>query len=295
MSKLERIAAFIDVVDENGFAAAARKQGVSTAAISRLVTRLESDLNVELLKRTTRKVSLTEIGITYYQHCKKTIDGLREAEIAIAGSQNEAVGTLKVVSSRYFALKHLIPGLSSFMAKNPNLQVMFELAERFPDMDMEEIDILFGVSLEGAGHLVRKRVAMTRYVLCASPEYLKKYGTPRVPHDLSKHHYITHSMRTPDNVLVFKDNKEIVVHPILWLNDSRAMRECAILGMGIVKLHDYIIADALRDGHLIEVLSEFQDQQLPVYVYYQQSRYLQPKIRKFIDFFTTNEHLLDLD
>ena len=91
-------------------------------------------------------------------------------------------------------------------------------------------------------------------------------------------------MRKPDNVVMFKDNKEIIVQPILWLNDSRAMRECAILGIGIVKLHDYIATDALQDGRLIEVLSEFQEPQLPVYLYYQQSRYLQPKIRKFIDF-----------
>lgn len=286
MSKFERIAAFIDVVEENGFAAAARKQGISTAAISRQVARLEADLKVDLLKRTTRQVSLTEIGSTYYQHCKKTFEGLREAESAIAGSHNEAIGTLKVVSSRYCALNYLIPRLSNFMALNPNLQVKIELAERFPDMAMEEIDILFGVSLEGSADLVRKRVATTRYVLCASPNYLKEYGTPRVPHDLNKHHYITHSMRKPDNVVGFKDNKEIIVQPLLWLNDSHAMRECAILGMGIVKLHDYIIIDALRDGLLIEVLSEFQEAQLPVYIYYQQSRYLQPKIRKFIDFFT---------
>lgn len=288
MSKLERITAFIDVVEENGFAAAARKQGVSTAAISRLVTRLESDLKVELLKRTTRQISLTEVGTTYYQNCKNALEGLKEAEIAIVGSHHEATGTLKVISSRYFAIKHLIPGLSSFMAQNPNLQVKVELAERFPDMVMEEIDIVFGVSLEGSDDLVRKRVAMTRYVLCASPNYLKEYGTPLIPHDLSKHRYITHSMRKPDNVVGFKDNKEIIVQPILWLNDSRAMRECAILGMGIVKLHDYIVTDALRDGRLVEVLSEFQESQLPVYLYYQKSRYLQPKIRKFIDFFTAN-------
>lgn len=288
MSKFERIAAFIDVVEENGFAAAARKQGVSTAAISRLVARLETDLKVELLKRSTRQISLTPVGATYYQQCKQALEGLKEAEFVIAGSHAEAMGTLKVTSNRYFALKHLIPRLSQFMAQNPQLQIKFELAERFPNMTMEDIDILFGVSLEGPDDLVRKRVATTRYVFCASPSYLKEYGTPHVPQDLSKHRYITHSMRKPDNLVCFKDDKEVVVQPILWLNDSRAMRECAILGMGIVKLHDYIVTDALQDGSLVEVLSGFQEPQLPVYLYYQQSRYLQPKIRKFIDFFTAS-------
>jgi DNA-binding transcriptional LysR family regulator len=289
MSKFERIAAFIDVVEENGFAAAARKRGVSTASISRLVSRLESDLKVNLLKRTTRQISLTEIGAEYFQQCKKSIEELREAEISISKSQTEAIGILSVISNRYFALKYLIPYLSDFMSDNPKLQVKLELAERFPDFNAETVDILFGVSLEGSENLVRKRVAMTRYVLCASPAYFKEYGNPLVPHDLSKHRYITHSMRKSDNLIVFKDNKEVIVQPILQLNDSYAMRECAILGMGIVKLHDYIVSDALQDGRLIEVLSEFEEPELPVYLYYQQRRYLQPKIRKFIDFFNVSE------
>jgi DNA-binding transcriptional LysR family regulator len=286
MSKFERITAFIDVVESNSFAAAARKQGVSTAAISRLVSRLESELKVELLKRTTRKISLTEIGSTYYQHCKKVLEGFKEAELAISESQVEATGTLNIISSRYFAIKKLIPRLSDFMAQNPHLQIHFELAERNPDMALEEIDILFGVSMEKSDELIRKRVATTRYILCASPKYINENGLPLTPHDLIKHRYITHSMRTPNNIIQFKNNNQIIVQPMLWLNDTRAMRECAILGMGIVKLHDYMVMDAIQDGRLIEILSEFQEPPSPVYLYYQQSRYLQPKIRKFIDFFT---------
>lgn len=94
-------------------------------------------------------------------------------------------------------------------------------------------------------------------------------------------------MRKPDNVVTFKNNKKIYVEPILWLNDSRAMCECAIQGMGIVRLHDYIVADALGERRLVEILPEFCEGEQPVYLYYQQSRYLQPKIRRFIDFYTS--------
>lgn len=288
MSKLERINAFISVVEQNGFAAAARKDGVSTAAISRQVARLEFDLKAELLQRTTRQITLTEIGAEYYQHAKKALAQLEEAEMAISDSRGEPTGLLSVTSSRYFAVKYLIPKLPEFMALNPALRVKVELAERFPDLTEENIDLIFGVSIEGPSTLVRRRVATTRYVLCASPAYLKKYGELRVPADLSKHRYITHSMRKPDNVVAFKNNKEIYVEPILWLNDSRAMCECAIQDMGIVWLHDYIVADALEDGSLVEILSEFCEREQPVYLYYQQSRYLQPKIRRFIDFYTAN-------
>jgi len=286
MSKLERINAFISVIENNSFAAAARKDGVSTAAISRQVARLEADLKVILLKRTTRQISLTEIGAEYYQHAKKALAGLEEAEIAILDSHSEPTGILNVMTSRYFALKYIIPSLPKFMALNPKLNVKIELAERFPDLSQENIDLLFGVSMEGPDELVRRRVATTRYVLCASPVYLEQYGQLEIPADLAKHRYITHSMRKPNNVVTFKNNKEIYVEPILWLNDSHAMRKCAMQGLGIVRLHDYIVADAIAEGSLVEVLAEFSQPEVPVFLYYQQSKYLQPKIKRFIDFYT---------
>lgn len=286
MSKLERITAFIQVVDENGFAAAARKNSISTAAISRQVAALEHELGVELLQRTTRQISLTEMGNEYYQQCKKMLNQLQDAENAIAGSQNEATGILTIASSPHFALRYLLPTLPEFMNANSKLQIRFDFAERFPDLGKEEIDVLFGVSMDGPPELTRKRITTTQYVLCASPQYLKKFGIPKVPANLVKHRYITHSMRNPDNVITFKDDKKVYVDPYLRLNDSRVMRECAIKDMGIVKLHDYMVLDALKENNLVEILNEFKEPQQSVYLYFQQRRYLQPKIRKFIDFFT---------
>lgn len=286
MSKLERIATFIEIVEENSFAAAARKRGVSTAAVSRQVSRLEADLGVNLLQRTTRRLHLTEIGLQYFQECKKILASLSEAERAISHSQSEARGVLSVLCSRYFALKYLIPHLAAFQSLNPKLQVKFELAERFPDMAREGVDVLFGVSMDGPAELVRRRITTTRYLLCASPGYLKKQGVPQTPADLSKHMYLTHTMRKPDNMLMFKKGKAVFLKPVLWLNDSRALCECAMQGLGIVSLHDYVVADALRSGNLVEILSDFNKGQQPVYLYYQRSRYLQPKIRRFIDFYT---------
>ena len=285
MSKLDRISTFILVVEENGFAAAARKKSLSTAAISRQVSALEDELGVELLLRTTRKLSLTQTGEAYYRQCKKTLDALREAELAIAESKSEATGVLNIMVNRYFAIRHILPRLSEFMELNPQLRIHFQLAERFPNLEKEGIDILFGVSVEGSAELIRRRVATTRYVLCASPEYLKKYGTPKNPVDLLKHKYITHSIRKPDDIIFLKNNKEIRVNPMLWLNDSFSMRECALHSMGIVNLHDYMVENDLKEKRLIEILPKHQELQKYIYLYYQQSRYVQPKIRKFIDFF----------
>lgn len=287
MSKLEQIFAFLDVIQEHGFAAAARKHGISTAAISRQVGRLEKDLGVQLLIRTTRQVSLTEAGTQYYKHCQAIVAELAEAESSIANSLKEATGTLHVTSTRYFAETHLLPSLSEFLKLNPKLTLKLELAERFPDLVEENIDVFFGCALEGPPDLVRKQVSTTRYVLCASPSYLKKYGTPKTPADLIKHRYITHSMRQPANVISFKNGKEIYVEPVIWLNDTRAMRTCALQDLGIIKLHHYSVDDVLQEGRLVEILKEFQEPKQPVYLYYKQSRYLQPKIRRFIDFYTS--------
>lgn len=288
MSKLEQINAFISVVEENGFAAAAaRKKGMSSAAISRQLSALEARLGVQLLQRATRQLLLTEIGKQYYQQCKNALQALNEADDLIAGNHKEATGILHVTSNRYFANNQLMPHLPEFMAANPKLRVHFELAERFPDFVKENIDILFGVSIEGPAELVRKRVATTCYKLCAAPTYLQTYGTPKAPEDLIKHRYITHSIRRPNNIIAFADQTEIQVEPILFLNDAHVMLDCAIKGMGIVRLHDYMVNEALASGQLIEILPELRTPKIPIYLYYQQSRYLQPKIRKFIDFYTS--------
>jgi DNA-binding transcriptional LysR family regulator len=286
MSKFECMMTLIDVVEQNGFAAAAKKQKISPAAISRQIARLEKELGVQLLTRTTRQTALTEIGQQYYQHCKNVFNEIAVADALVTGSQREPMGILKITSSRYFVEEYILPRLPKFMSLYPRLRLNLELAERFPNLTQENIDILFGVSMEGPDDLVRKAVTTTRYVICAAPAYLKKYGIPETPSDLINHRYITHSMRKPANTISFKDGKEVNIDPILSLNDSRIMRECALQGMGIVKLHDYMVQNALKEKRLIEILSDYAEPKIMVYLYYQSSRYLQPKIRKFIDYFT---------
>lgn len=289
MSKFDRIAIFIDVIEENGFTSAARKKGISTAAVSRQITALEKELGVQLLERSTRHVSLTDIGEQYYQRCKNIILELNDAELAITKSKNDATGVLNIISNRYFAITHIMPRLPEFMHLNPKLKINFQLAERFPNLDKEGVDILFGFSIEGPGELIRRRISTTRYVLCASPNYLKKYGKPKKPSELTKHLYITHSIRDPDNIISFKNKMEIYVDPVLRLNDSYAMLECAIHDMGIVNLHDYMVLDALKEGRLIEILHEYQEHAKHIYLFYKKSRYLLPKIRRFIDFYVEND------
>ncbi len=289
MNKLECITTFITVIEEMSFAKAAKKLKLSTPAVSRQITKLEQDLQVQLLSRTTRRLTLTELGQAYYQQCKKTLSDFIDAELMIKGNQKEAKGLLHVMCNRYFAETFILPRLPHFLAQNPNLQLKIDVAEKFPDLGQEGIDIIVGISMEGPPDLKRRQIASTRYILCASPDYLKKHGMPKTAQELRKHHYITHHMRVPDNIIQLDNNEEVIINPILWLNDSRLMRDCAIQGLGMVRLHDYILKQALDNKQLIEILPELHQKIIPVYLYYQPTRFVQPKIRNFIDFFTQDE------
>jgi len=282
MNKLET---FIAVVEAGSFVAAARAQGLSTAAISRQITALETDLQAVLLNRTTRKVALTEIGKQYYQEVKIALERLYQAEHAIRHSLDSCSGTLHITSNRYFAEVFLMPHLPGFMEKHPLLKIHIELAERFPDLKQEKVDIIFGVSLEGAPDMVRCSIGKTRYVLCASPCYLEKKGIPEKPADLHHHDYITHAMRPMPSLLRFKNNQEIVLNPLLQVNDAALMRTSALQGMGIIRVHDYLVKDDLQAGKLLEILQPFQEPSQNVWLYWQQSPWLAPKIRHFVDYY----------
>ena len=284
---LEKIMTFIKVVEANSYMAAADQMKISKAAVSKQISTLEDSLGIKLIQRTTRRLALTEAGELYYQECKRLISLIGEMNELVSTMQAEPTGELRILSNRYFAERYILPSLNEFMALYPKVKINLELAERIPDFDKEKIDLVVGTSISGPPDSIQRTIGKTRYVFCASPSYLKIYGTPKKPMDLTHHRYITHTMRKPDYILNFENNLQIHVDPILRLNDVVSMRQCAIEGIGIIKLHDYMTTEAIKKGELIEILSEFSRTEYPLYLYYAQNRYLTPKIRYFIDFLMT--------
>lgn len=286
MSKLERIKTFITVVEEQGFGLAAKKLHLTAAAVSKQVQGLEDQLGITLLQRSTRHLELTPLGQQYFLEVKKALGQLDAAEALINQATAEPTGLLRVTAARYFGVNFILPYLSEFLQSYPKIRLDLELAERFPDLMREEIDLLIGVSRdESAPELVRRRILSTRYIFCASPGYLKKFGMPAKPEDLKQHRYITHTIRNEINYVNFQSYGNVYLEPYLYLNDTRAMRECALQGLGIVKLHDYSIKKDIESGKLIEILKKYSIEELPVYLFYRSSRHLDPKIRVFIDFY----------
>ena len=286
MSQFERIETFVKLAEGKNFTQVANTLRVSTAAVSKQIQQLEAEIGLKLFERTTRKMTLTDAGTEFFEQCKRLMNEAQQTYFFAAKLRKEPSGELRITSNRYFGEQFILPYLSDFLTRFPKITLNLELAERFPDMNQEQVDLIFGVSIVGPDHLIQKKIGTTRYVLAGSPEYFKKHGTPKKPKDLIQHQYITHSMRKPDTIIPFKNEQEIHVTPFLRLNDTQAMLKCAIEGIGIIRVHDYIINQSLKDQSLIEILKESGEPEQPIYLYYKSNRFIQPKIRCFIDYFT---------
>lgn len=284
MSKFEQIHTFIQVAESSSFRAAAQSLKLSSAAVSKQIGLLEDSLKAQLLYRSTRRVELSEVGKIYFEQCKRIMNEVREADALISQTQEDPFGPLRITSARYFGERYIVPYLAEFIDMFPKVVINLELAERIPDLEKENVDVLIGNSIPASGDVIQRVIGKTRYVLAASPGYVKKFGIPKRPLDLLQHRYITHSMRQPDDMLIFKNSESIRVKPLLSLNDTQAMLHCALSGIGIVKLHEYVVHDALAHKKLVEILPLFVEDELSIYLSYQARRYVQPKIRRFIDF-----------
>jgi DNA-binding transcriptional LysR family regulator len=284
MSKIDRMITFVEVIDSASFRAAAKKLKISTAAVSKQISTLENELGAELIKRTTRTLMLTDTGQAVYEQCKRLIKEIYELEALASDIQKEPSGKVKVVSANYFARLFIIPYLKEFYERYPKLTLDLALEERIPDFEKEGVDILIGMSMSGPMDSIQRKIATTCYVLCATPQYLKLHGVPKKLEDLKKHNYITHSIRRPNDVIVFADNKQVQVKPILYVNDTKAMVDAALQDLGIINVHEYAVRDALAKKELVELLPSFSKRTTPIYVCYRQSLKLPSKIRVFIDF-----------
>lgn len=286
MNKLERISAFITIVEQRSLVNAAKTLHLTPAAISKQLASLETELGVSLLHRNTRHASLTEIGEQYYLQAKKIVEQVIEADTLVSETRAVPMGSLRITCSRYFAEHVIMPHIIEFTQRFPKINLHLEVAERLPDFLREDIDILLGVStVSPQADLVSRQMLSTRYIFCASPNYLKDHGTPKTPEAIRHHRYITHAMRLKPSFVSFGRHPDIHVEPFMWCNDSKTMCDAAIQGIGIIKVHDYFVEQALADGRLLALFPEQPEPVLPIYLCYRKDRYTQPKIKAFVEFY----------
>jgi DNA-binding transcriptional LysR family regulator len=288
MERLAEMMTFARVVETRSFSAAARVMNTSKSLVSKQVSQLEDALGVRLLNRTTRSMSLTEIGAAYYEHCLRIAQEIDAAGATVTQLQAEPRGTLKVTAPVIFASLHLAPALQTFLQRHPQVEVELNATDRVVDLVEEGYDLAIRITDRPAPAMVARRIASVRWATCAAPAYLERHGIPQTPKDLARHNCLVyHGLHSTSHGWRYGvDGKEVVV-PVSGncrVNNSEVLHNMALSGMGIVLFPTYIVGPDLQSGRLREVLTDHVSYpQSDLYATYLPNRYLQPKVRAFID------------
>lgn len=288
IDRLSGMRVFAQVVEAKTFSAAADKLGMSKSLVSRHVSALERALSVKLLNRSTRKLSLTEAGALFYEHCARIVEEAELAEERLTRTQAEPTGLVKVTAVQAFAVRHVLPALPEFYEKYPKIRVRLSCNNRPLDLGDEGFDLGIRVSFSPDPRLVARRLAPNRAVVCASPAYLERRGTPRRIEELGRHDGVLFPALAPKGVWTLRrDGRKfsVPVTGVLETDDMDAVRSAVVAGLGIGILPVYMVGDALQQRELVPLLRQFQVvPESAIYLVYLPNRTLPSRVRALIDF-----------
>jgi DNA-binding transcriptional LysR family regulator len=284
---LHEMAVFNKVVATGSLTAAARDLGVSTAAVSRKLAALESRLGVRLVHRTTRRLSLTDEGASYHEASARILAEIEEADAAAAARLVEPQGVLKVALPASFGLRHIAPLMPKFSERYPRVQLALSLSDRTVNVIEEGFDVAIRIAELEDSSLAARRLAPNRRVVCASPEYLRKHGTPRTPADLLQHNcltttdfHMTWEYRDPQG-----KRDSVRVSGRHACDNWEVLREWAVAGLGVALKSTWDVRRHLDDGSLVPLFPGYAfGPDVAIYAVYPHRRYLPAKTRLFIDF-----------
>ena len=296
MQDLNDMLFFTEVVERGGFAAAGRALGLPKSRLSRRVAELELQLGVRLLQRTTRKLSLTDVGEQFLKHCLAMRDAAQAAAQVAAQVQTEPRGTIRVACPVTLAQASVGALVPHFMAQNPQVRIEMQVTNRVVDLVEEGIDVALRVrpTLEASGSLVIKQLGRTRTLLAASPDLLARQGgAPATPQDLARLDTVAMSVtdgRTSWRLIGPGGDEHLFVHTPRYVADDLLTLQYAVLkGTGICVLPDYMCRDELRDGRLVQLLPQWAPPDGVVHAVFPSRRGLVPAVRRFLDFL--GEHM----
>jgi len=286
--RLAALGTFAKVVELNGFSAAARDLGLSKSAVSKLVACLEDEMGARLLNRTTRRLSLTEAGLAFYQGAQRVLAEAEAAEAAVTHLSAAPRGVLRVNAPMSFGQRHIAPALPAFMAEFPELAVELDLNDRAVDLIEEGYDVALRIMRLTDSSLIARRLAPSRSILCAAPAYLERRGTPLRPEDLARHDCLVYSYQSSGKHWVFQGPggaRRVRVPGRLRANNGEALLQAALGGLGIALLPSFICGEAVRAGQLRQLMPEWNERgEIDVNLVYPANRNLSPKVRVFIDY-----------
>jgi len=289
MQSFNALAVFVAVAERNSISVAARRLGISPSGASKAVARLEERLGVRLLHRTTRNVRLTEEGAVYFDRCRQILAEIEDAENVLTQARTAPTGKIIVQMPIGFGKIVVVPALPKFIAQYPGVTLDLELADRVPDLGEERIDVAVRVGEVTDSRVVAKKLCRTKFVTCASPEYLRKNGEPNTPSDLANHRCLAYVMpktgRYRDWDFLESDGSgSIAVSGPLNINNGEALVEVAKSNGGIITVASFIAAEAIATGKLKVILKDYMAEGPDISIMYMPTRHLSARVRAFVDF-----------
>jgi DNA-binding transcriptional LysR family regulator len=287
MDRLEAMSIVLAVAEAGSLSAAARRLNTPPATASRKITELEEHLRAKLFDRSSRKLMLTDSGLSYVAALRRILPDLSEADRAAAGEYTKPTGELIVTASVGVGRLHLIPILAEFLRAYPDIDVRLVLVDRILSLPEDHVDVALRVGTLPDSRLIALRLGTIRTVVCASPAYLEARGTPRTPDDLAAHDCIIYEGFLGPHVWKFvRDGAEVVitVQPRLVVSNLEAACDAARAGIGLTRALSSHVGAAVGAGTLTTVLDEFEPPTRPVNFVYAAGRFLPIKLRAFLDF-----------
>lgn len=286
MDRFASITAFVQVADSGGFSAAARRLNVSTTTVSDQVHALEEALGIRLLNRTTRQVSLTEVGREYYERCAQILHELEEADEAANALQQTPRGQLRVYCHQGIG-RFIAPIVTGYLSRYPEVSVELSTGDTMIDLVQERFDLAVMPALPPNSGLIRRRLGGWRHVLCGAPAYLKTHDAPRSPADLAGHNCLlyTHSVFGSEYHFLDGSGKPVTAHVSgnLVTTSIALMRQATLAGLGLWICPPYIVNDLLASGALVPLLTDYGRPEMEIAALYPHRRHMTAKMRVFID------------
>lgn len=286
MDKLAAMQTFVRIVEAGSLTSAAASLQTSLPTVVRTLAALERDLGVSLLKRTTRRIHLTDEGSQYLVRCRDILAATQEAEALLVARRTEPVGKLSVTASVLFGRRHLAPILYEFLQRNPKVTAEVLFVDRVVNLIEEGIDVAIRIAHLRDSSMIAIPVGRVRRVVCASESYLRKHGAPQTPDDVHKHLCVRHLGLVPRSEWHFRVGSRDLPVPITSVvtsNDIDGAIDACINGLGLGMFLSYMVAPYRKSGHLRYVLEKFENEPVPVQVVYAQSRLMSNRVRAFVD------------
>jgi len=294
MDRLRAYKVFVTVVGKGSFVRAADALDTSPANVTRYINDLEADLGVRLLNRTSRRLSLTESGQALAERARLFLDDVAEAEAVVTDARLSPRGRLRINAPLSFGIQHLAPLWPIFMARYPDIELDVSLVDRVVDLVEEGYDLAIRISRTGSPSYVARKLCVSRNVLYASPDYLRKFGNPETPGDLESHRCILNTQSPEPDMWSFiaPDGAEVTVRPqgVMRVNNGDTARQAALAGHGVNWQPSFLVGSDISDGRLVPVLPDYRLPDIDILAIYPSRRHLSTKVRVMIGFLTEVFH-----